>query len=77
MNLTLKKKSLSKDELVVIEMLFLNRDECVQKELRDWGLSFDSNLLSFKGRVVQAEKILQSGNVVSKFSGSVTSEASS
>jgi len=47
-------------------MLFLNRDECVQKELRDWGLSFDSSLLSFTGRVVQAEKILQAGNVVNK-----------
>ncbi|XP_019476543.1 piwi-like protein 1 isoform X2 [Meleagris gallopavo] len=42
---------------------YMKKDECVQKELRDWGLSFDSNLLSFTGRVVQAEKILQAGNV--------------
>uniref|UniRef100_A0A8V0ZVE7 Piwi-like protein 1 n=1 Tax=Gallus gallus TaxID=9031 RepID=A0A8V0ZVE7_CHICK len=41
----------------------MKKDECVQKELRDWGLSFDSSLLSFTGRVVQAEKILQAGNV--------------
>ncbi|NXW49861.1 PIWL1 protein, partial [Nyctiprogne leucopyga] len=42
---------------------YIQKDDNVQKELRDWGLSFDSNLLSFTGRVVQAEKILQSGNV--------------
>ncbi|XP_065594749.1 piwi-like protein 1 isoform X1 [Cyrtonyx montezumae] len=42
---------------------YMQKDECVQKELRDWGLSFDSSLLSFTGRVVQAEKILQGGNV--------------
>ncbi|KFQ91864.1 Piwi-like 1, partial [Nipponia nippon] len=42
---------------------YIQKDDNVQKELRDWGLSFDSNLLSFTGRVVQGEKILQSGNV--------------
>ncbi|XP_015733495.1 piwi-like protein 1 [Coturnix japonica] len=42
---------------------YMKKDECVQKELRDWGLSFDSSLLSVTGRVVQAEKILQAGNV--------------
>ncbi|XP_021267988.1 piwi-like protein 1 isoform X2 [Numida meleagris] len=41
---------------------YMRKDECVQNELRDWGLSFDSSLLSFTGRVVQAEKILQAGN---------------
>uniref|UniRef100_A0A8C4YR68 Piwi like RNA-mediated gene silencing 1 n=1 Tax=Gopherus evgoodei TaxID=1825980 RepID=A0A8C4YR68_9SAUR len=43
---------------------YIHRDDNVQKELRDWGLSFDSNLLSFTGRVVQAEKIHQAGKVV-------------
>nr|XP_009512092.1 PREDICTED: piwi-like protein 1 isoform X2 [Phalacrocorax carbo] len=42
---------------------YIQKDDNVQKELRDWGLSFDSNLLSFTGRVVQGEKILQSGNM--------------
>jgi len=46
--------------------LFLNSDDNVQKELRGWGLRFDSNLLSFTGRVVQGEKILQSGKAVNK-----------
>ncbi|XP_056198802.1 piwi-like protein 1 [Falco biarmicus] len=41
----------------------IQKDDSVQKELRDWGLSFDSNLLSFTGRVVQGEKILQPGAV--------------
>ncbi|XP_008948124.1 PREDICTED: piwi-like protein 1 isoform X2 [Merops nubicus] len=41
---------------------YIQKDDSVQKELQDWGLSFDSNLLSFSGRVVQAERILQSGN---------------
>ncbi|XP_074777312.1 piwi-like protein 1 isoform X1 [Athene noctua] len=41
---------------------YIQKDENVQKELRDWGLSFDSKLLSLTGRVVQGEKILQSGN---------------
>ncbi|KAM6246793.1 piwi-like protein 1 [Porphyrio hochstetteri] len=42
---------------------YIQKDDNVQKELRDWGLSFDSNLLSFTARVVQSEKIFQSGNV--------------
>ncbi|NXP80195.1 PIWL1 protein, partial [Ramphastos sulfuratus] len=42
---------------------YIQNDENVQKELQDWGLNFDSHLLSFPGRVVQGEKILQSGNV--------------
>ncbi|XP_073168472.1 piwi-like protein 1 isoform X1 [Lepidochelys kempii] len=42
---------------------YIHKDDNVQKELRDWGLSFDSNLLSFTGRVVQAEKIHQAGKV--------------
>ncbi|NXI49548.1 PIWL1 protein, partial [Chloroceryle aenea] len=42
---------------------YIRKDDNVQKELRDWGLSFDSNLLSFTGRVVQGEKIFQSGKV--------------
>ncbi|XP_025914599.1 piwi-like protein 1 isoform X1 [Apteryx rowi] len=42
---------------------YLQKDDSVQRELRDWGLSFDSNLLSFTGRVVQAEKIHQAGRV--------------
>nr|DBA32427.1 TPA: hypothetical protein GDO54_000221 [Pyxicephalus adspersus] len=31
----------------------------VQKELRDWGLNFDTKLLNFSGRVAPPEKILQ------------------
>ncbi|NXK82380.1 PIWL1 protein, partial [Amazona guildingii] len=42
---------------------YIRKDDNVQKELQDWGLSFDSHLLSFMGRVVQGEKILQSGKV--------------
>lgn len=42
----------------------VHRDDNVQRELRDWGLSFDSNLLSFSGRVLQAEKIHQGGKTV-------------
>ncbi|XP_062999758.1 piwi-like protein 1 [Elgaria multicarinata webbii] len=42
---------------------YINKDDNVQKELRDWGLSFESNLLSFSGRVVQPEKIHQGGKV--------------
>uniref|UniRef100_A0A8C3ILA1 Piwi like RNA-mediated gene silencing 1 n=1 Tax=Chrysemys picta bellii TaxID=8478 RepID=A0A8C3ILA1_CHRPI len=42
---------------------YIHRDDNVQKELRDWGLNFDSNLLSFTARVVQAEKIHQAGKV--------------
>ncbi|XP_015273353.1 PREDICTED: piwi-like protein 1 [Gekko japonicus] len=40
---------------------YINKDDNVQKELRDWGLSFEPNLLSFSARVVQSEKILQGG----------------
>ncbi|NXP52120.1 PIWL1 protein, partial [Heliornis fulica] len=40
----------------------IQKDDNVQKELRNWGLGFDSKLLSFTGRVVQSEKIFQSGN---------------
>ena len=39
----------------------------MQRELRDWGLSFDSNLLSFSGRILQAEKIHQGGKTVRQF----------
>nr|XP_003227897.2 PREDICTED: piwi-like protein 1 [Anolis carolinensis] len=42
---------------------YINKDANVQQELRDWGLSFDSNLLSFSGRVVQSERIHQGGKV--------------
>ncbi|KFW03842.1 Piwi-like 1 [Eurypyga helias] len=42
---------------------YIRKDDNVQKELRNWGLSFDSNLLSLKGRVVQGEKIFQSGSM--------------
>ncbi|KFP74741.1 Piwi-like 1, partial [Apaloderma vittatum] len=41
---------------------YIQKDDSVQKELRDWGLSFGSDLLSFKGRVVQGEKIFQLGS---------------
>ncbi|XP_022266183.1 piwi-like protein 1 isoform X3 [Canis lupus baileyi] len=40
---------------------YIHKDDNVQRELRDWGLSFDSNLLSFSGRILQAEKIHQGG----------------
>ncbi|XP_069726924.1 piwi-like protein 1 [Phaenicophaeus curvirostris] len=43
---------------------YIQKDDGVQKELRDWGLSFDSNLFSLTGRVARAEKILQSGSVI-------------
>ncbi|XP_034262027.1 piwi-like protein 1 [Pantherophis guttatus] len=42
---------------------YINKDDNVQKELRDWGLSFESKLLSFSGRVVQSEKIRQGGKM--------------
>ncbi|KAH0619368.1 hypothetical protein JD844_019417, partial [Phrynosoma platyrhinos] len=42
---------------------YINQDDNVQKELRDWGLSFESNLLSFSGRVVQPERIHQGEKV--------------
>ncbi|XP_056389515.1 piwi-like protein 1 [Hyla sarda] len=37
---------------------YIHKDDNVQKELRDWGLNFDTKLLSFTGRVAPAEKIL-------------------
>ncbi|EHB01502.1 Piwi-like protein 1 [Heterocephalus glaber] len=40
---------------------YIHKDDNVQRELRDWGLSFDSNLLSFSGRILQTEKIHQGG----------------
>ncbi|XP_075754569.1 piwi-like protein 1 isoform X2 [Pelodiscus sinensis] len=42
---------------------YVHKDDNVQKELCAWGLSFDLNLLSFTGRVVQAEKIHQAEKV--------------
>ncbi|KAI4568727.1 hypothetical protein MJG53_014345 [Ovis ammon polii x Ovis aries] len=46
---------------------YIHKDDNVQRELRDWGLSFDSNLLSFSGRILQAEKIHQGGKTVRQF----------
>lgn len=46
-----------------------HRDDNVQRELRDWGLSFDSNLLSFSGRILQSEKIHQGGKTVRQLAG--------
>nr|UAT11568.1 Piwi-like RNA-mediated gene silencing 1 [Cynops orientalis] len=43
---------------------YIQRDDNVQKELRDWGLSFDANLLTFTGRVAPQEKIHQAGKVL-------------
>ncbi|XP_066444447.1 piwi-like protein 1 [Eleutherodactylus coqui] len=43
---------------------YIHRDESVQKELRDWGLNFDTRLLQFTGRVAPPEKILLSGKAV-------------
>ncbi|XP_049722435.1 piwi-like protein 1 isoform X2 [Elephas maximus indicus] len=40
---------------------YIHKDDNVQRELRDWGLSFDSNLLSFSGRILPTEKIHQGG----------------
>nr|AGL54162.1 PIWI-like protein 1 [Ambystoma mexicanum] len=45
-------------------LTYMQRDDNVQKELRDWGLSFDSKLLTFTGRVAPQEKIHQSGKVL-------------
>ncbi|NWR83779.1 PIWL1 protein, partial [Furnarius figulus] len=42
---------------------YIQRDDNVQKELENWGLSFDYNSVAFTGRVVQGEKIFQSGNM--------------
>ncbi|XP_011926873.1 PREDICTED: piwi-like protein 1 isoform X3 [Cercocebus atys] len=43
---------------------YIHKNDNVQRELRDWGLSFDSNLLSFSGRILQTEKIHQGGKTV-------------
>ncbi|XP_068122747.1 piwi-like protein 1 [Hyperolius riggenbachi] len=40
---------------------YINHDEGVQKELKDWGLNFEDKLLSFTGRVLPAERIRQAG----------------
>ncbi|KAM6298089.1 piwi-like protein 1 [Aegotheles albertisi] len=40
----------------------IQEDDNAQKELRGWGLSFSSDLVSLSGRVVPGEKILQSGS---------------
>ncbi|XP_069825609.1 piwi-like protein 1 [Dendropsophus ebraccatus] len=40
---------------------YIHKDDGVQKELRDWGLNFDTRLLQFTGRVAPPERILQSG----------------
>ncbi|XP_009069078.1 PREDICTED: piwi-like protein 1 [Acanthisitta chloris] len=45
-------------------MKYIHRDHSVQKELGDWGLSFDSELESLSGRVVPGEKIFQGGKVM-------------
>ncbi|XP_068122739.1 UV radiation resistance-associated gene protein isoform X3 [Hyperolius riggenbachi] len=37
----------------------IHRDEGVQQQLRDWGLNFDTELLSFSGRVAPPERIRQ------------------
>ncbi|XP_073404629.1 piwi-like protein 1 [Dendrobates tinctorius] len=38
---------------------YIHKDESVQKELRDWGLNFDTELLQFEGRIAPPERILQ------------------
>nr|XP_033813092.1 piwi-like protein 1 isoform X1 [Geotrypetes seraphini]XP_033813093.1 piwi-like protein 1 isoform X1 [Geotrypetes seraphini]XP_033813094.1 piwi-like protein 1 isoform X1 [Geotrypetes seraphini]XP_033813095.1 piwi-like protein 1 isoform X1 [Geotrypetes seraphini]XP_033813096.1 piwi-like protein 1 isoform X1 [Geotrypetes seraphini] len=43
---------------------YIQRDDNVQKELRDWGLGFDPTLLAFTARVAEPEKILQGGKVL-------------
>lgn len=43
---------------------YVHKDDNVQKELRDWGLNFDTRLLSFSGRVAPPEKILLSNRAV-------------
>ncbi|NXI47583.1 PIWL1 protein, partial [Galbula dea] len=42
---------------------YIQKNDSSQQELQDWGLRFASDLLSISGRVVQGEKIYQSGNV--------------
>uniref|UniRef100_A0A4W3J605 Piwi-like RNA-mediated gene silencing 1 n=1 Tax=Callorhinchus milii TaxID=7868 RepID=A0A4W3J605_CALMI len=44
-------------------MDYIQKDDNVQKELSDWGLQFDSKLLSMSGRVVPSEKIHQGGKM--------------
>ncbi|KAM3939929.1 piwi-like protein 1 [Leptodactylus fuscus] len=43
---------------------YIHKDDNVQKELRDWGLNFDSKLLSFTGRIAPPEKILLSNRAL-------------
>ncbi|XP_075119109.1 piwi-like protein 1 [Leptodactylus fuscus] len=43
---------------------YIHKDDSVQKELRDWGLNFDTNLVKFTSRVLPPEKILQGGKTV-------------
>nr|DBA23135.1 TPA: hypothetical protein GDO54_014081 [Pyxicephalus adspersus] len=43
---------------------YIHKDDNVQKELQDWGLNFDTNLLSFSGRVAPPEKIVQLNRAV-------------
>ncbi|KAM5194696.1 piwi-like protein 1 [Mantella aurantiaca] len=42
---------------------YVHKDDNVQKELSDWGLNFDMDLLSLSGRVAPSEKILLSNRV--------------
>ncbi|KAJ7410675.1 Piwi-like protein 1 [Willisornis vidua] len=44
-------------------LTYIQKDDNVQKELGNWGLSFDYKSVAFTGRVVQREKIFQSGNM--------------
>ncbi|XP_018431983.1 PREDICTED: piwi-like protein 1 [Nanorana parkeri] len=43
---------------------YIHKDDNVQKELKDWGLNFDTNLTSFSGRVAPPERILLSNRHV-------------
>uniref|UniRef100_A0A8C5Q026 Piwi-like protein 1 n=1 Tax=Leptobrachium leishanense TaxID=445787 RepID=A0A8C5Q026_9ANUR len=43
---------------------YIHKDENVQKELRDWGINFDTKLLPFNGRIAPPEKILQARGTV-------------
>ncbi|XP_077135461.1 piwi-like protein 1 isoform X2 [Ranitomeya variabilis] len=45
---------------------YIHKDESVQKELRDWGLNFDTELLQFEGRIAPPEKILQKDRSLDK-----------
>ncbi|XP_073413168.1 piwi-like protein 1 isoform X2 [Dendrobates tinctorius] len=42
----------------------IHSDDNIQKELRDWGLNFDSKLLSFPGRFLPPERIFLSNKTV-------------